>query len=96
MIDIPKTISDTRFEQNREKADSEGLDHCPCCGRAIHNPTFFFNSAFGGYAYLKHDRTEYTDCWIMGVGPECKKKFPEGYIYTREEFPNDIPDWVNH
>ena len=90
LIEIPRTISDERFERNREKADGEGLEHCPCCGRAIHNPTYFFNSAFGGMAYLKHDRTEYIDCWIMGVGPECRKKFPDGYVYTREEF-DDIP-----
>ena len=81
LIDIPRTINDISFERNRERSDGLDLPHCPCCGRPIQNPKYFFNSAFGGSAYLSIDKTEYDDCWIMGVGPECMKKFPVGYIF---------------
>jgi hypothetical protein len=83
MIDIPRISNHDFFEKNREKADDLGFDHCPCCGRPIPNPKFFFNSAFGGSAYLSSDRNEYDDCWVMGVGPECMKKFPKGYIFEK-------------
>lgn len=24
---------------------------------------------------------QYSDTWIMGVGSECRKKFPQGYVF---------------
>jgi hypothetical protein len=85
IIDIPVISNDDMFERNREKADSNNLDHCPCCGRAITNPKFFINSIWGGNAYPANDKKEYADAWIMGVGSECQKKFPSGYVFTIEK-----------
>lgn len=83
IIDIPRISNDEMFERNQEKSYSEGFDHCPCCGRAIKNPMYFFNSIYGGSAYPANDKNEYNDAWVMGVGTECRKKFPEGYIFTK-------------
>ena len=82
IIDIPQIENYKMFESNRDKADSLNLDHCPCCGKAISNPKFFFNSIWGGSAYPASDKTQYADAWVMGVGAECRKKFPQGYIFT--------------
>ena len=82
IINIPRIANEEMFERNQEKAYSLNLDHCPCCGKAITNPKFFFNSIWGGSAYPSTDKAQYADAWVMGVGSECKKKFPEGYIFT--------------
>jgi hypothetical protein len=82
MISIPSIDDMDLFKRNQERAYQKGFDCCPVCGRAITNPKYFFNSAYGGCAYLAIDRAEYDDCWVMGVGPECMKKFPAGYIFT--------------
>jgi hypothetical protein len=34
-------------------------------------------------AYPSNDKTEYNDAWVMGVGTECQKKFPKGYIFKQ-------------
>jgi len=83
LISIPQTNDFEVFERNRERADRLNLEHCPCCGKPITNPKYFFNSAFGGCAYLACDKTEYSDCWVMGVGSECRKKFPKGYVFKQ-------------
>jgi hypothetical protein len=82
IILIPRISNDDMFERNRDKADEQNFEHCPCCGRAIKNPTYFINSIYGGSAYPSDDKTEYNDAWIMGVGTECQKKFPKGYVFT--------------
>ena len=82
IIDIPRISNYDMFEANRDRADEKHLDHCPCCGRAIPNAKFFIKSIYGGMAYPADDRTEYPDAWVMGVGSECQKKFPKGYVYT--------------
>lgn len=82
IIDIPKISNEDMFYSNQDKANDKNLDHCPCCGKAITNPKFFINSIYGGSAYPSNDKKEYEDAWIMGVGPECQKKFPQGYVFT--------------
>ena len=82
IIDIPTIANDDMFERNRDKAELLNLDHCPCCGKAIPNPKFFINSIYGGCAYPSTDKFEYSDAWVMGVGSECRKKFPTGYVFT--------------
>jgi len=82
IIDIPTIDNWDMFETNRDNADAKQLDHCPCCGRAIPNAKYFINSIWGGCAYPSNDKTEYSDAWVMGVGTECRKKFPEGYVFT--------------
>jgi hypothetical protein len=81
IIDIPRIANNKMFDRNRDLADNKRLDHCPCCGRAIPNAKFFINSIYGGCAYPSIDKTKYDDAWVMGVGTECQKKFPEGYVY---------------
>jgi len=81
IIDIPTIENLDMFERNRDNADDKKLDHCPCCGKAIPNAKFFINSIYGGCAYPSIDKTEYADAWVMGVGTECQKKFPKGYVY---------------
>lgn len=84
IIDIPMIANYDLFERNRDKANENGfVDHCPCCGKAIKNPQFFFNSIYGGCAYPANDKNEYNDAWVMGVGTECQKKFPKGYIFKK-------------
>lgn len=83
IIEIPRIANYDMFERNRDNADSKRLDHCPCCGRAIPNAKFFINSIWGGHAYPSSDKTEYSDAWVMGVGSECQKKFPKGYVYAK-------------
>jgi hypothetical protein len=82
IIEIPQISNYDMFEKNRDNAYSRNLNHCPCCGRAIQSPKFFFNSIWGANAYPANDKIEYADAWVMGVGPECQKKFPKGYIFT--------------
>jgi hypothetical protein len=82
LIDIPTITNQDMFESNRERAYSKNLDHCPCCGKAITNPKYFINSIFGGMAYPSSDNNNYNDSWMMGVGSECRKKFPNGYVFT--------------
>lgn len=82
IIDIPKISNYDMFERNRDKAEEQNFDHCPCCGRAIKNPTYFINSIYGGSAYPSDDKNQYSDAWVMGVGTECQKKFPKGYVFT--------------
>jgi hypothetical protein len=82
IIDIPTIDNWDMFETNRDNADAKQLDHCPCCGRAIPNAKYFINSIWGGCAYPSKDKTKYSDAWVMGVGTECRKKFPEGYVFT--------------
>ncbi len=81
IIDIPRIENSEMFDRNQERAYSLELNHCPCCGKSIPNPTYFINSIFGGCAYPADDKTEYSDAWVMGVGTECRKKFPKGYVY---------------
>ena len=83
IIDIPTIDNMDMFERNREKADSLNMEHCPCCGKVIQNPKFFFNSIYGACAYPAADKNEYNDAWVMGVGTECQKKFPKGYIFQQ-------------
>jgi len=83
IIDIPRIENIDTFERNMDKASMEGFEHCPCCGKAIKNPKFFFNSIYGGCAYPANDKNEYNDAWVMGVGTECQKKFPKGYIFQK-------------
>ena len=84
LIEIPTIDNYDQFEKAREKAWSKDLESCPCCGRGIENPQYYINTAFGGSAYLSSDRNEYDDCWVMVVGVECRKKFPEGYVFQYE------------
>ena len=81
IIDIPTISNYDMFERNRDNADSKKLDHCPCCGKAIPHAKFYINSIFGGNAYPSSDKNEYANAWVMGVGTECRKKFPEGYVF---------------
>jgi hypothetical protein len=81
IISIPRISNEDMFESNRNRADDKNLDHCPCCGKAITNPQYFINSIYGGMAYPSEDKNEYSDAWVMGVGPECQKRFPEGYVF---------------
>lgn len=81
IIDIPTIENMDMFERNQEKADEQGYNACPCCGKAIKNPKYFFNSIYGASAYPAADKNEYNDAWVMGVGTECRKKFPIGYIF---------------
>jgi hypothetical protein len=83
IIDFPRISNLEMFESNRVRAEDKNLEHCPCCGKAIPNAKFFVNTIYGGYAYPSIDKTEYNDAWVMGVGSECQKKFPKGYIFTR-------------
>jgi len=80
---IPTIANDDLFERNRDRADQEGFEHCPCCGKAIKNPQFFINSIYGGAAYPADDKNKYNDAWVMGVGTECQKKFPKGYVFKQ-------------
>lgn len=89
LINIPQIDDDKRYRRNEENAYKNGFDACPCCGRAIKNPQYFFHSAFGGMAYIpstglgtEHDG-QYPDTWIMGIGTECRKKLPSVYIFKR-------------
>lgn len=85
IIDIPRISDWDLYDRNREKADGNGNEHCPCCGKEIKNPKFFINSIWGGSTYLKNDKFEYPDTWVMGIGSECRKKLPVDYVMTREE-----------
>jgi hypothetical protein len=85
IIDIPLLNDGDRFDKNREKAESNKNDYCPCCGREIKNPKFFINSIWGGNMYPKHDKVQYPDTWVMGVGSECRKKLPADYVMTLDE-----------
>lgn len=87
VISIP-TIEDHKlYRRNEEKAYENGFEACPCCGKAIKNPKYFFHSVYGGMAYIpltglgEISDGQYNDTWIMGVGSECRKRFPEGYIF---------------
>jgi hypothetical protein len=81
IIDIPTLNDYMTFEKNRAKADSMGEEHCPCCGKMLINPKYFINSIFGGCMYPASDKNEYSDAWVMGIGSECRKKLPDGYVY---------------
>jgi hypothetical protein len=82
IIDIPTIDNLDMFERNQERAYQKNLEHCPCCGKAITNPKYFINSIYGGMAYPSDDTTQYSDAWVMGVGSECQKRFPKGYVFT--------------
>jgi hypothetical protein len=83
IINIPRIDNDELFEKNEEKASMEGFEHCPCCGKAIKNPKFFFKSIYGSCAYPSSGPSVelVNDAWVMGVGSECQKRFPKGYIF---------------
>ena len=83
VIDIPRITNDDLFESNMGKAYEKGFEHCPCCGKAITNPKYFINSIWGGSTYPANDKRQYNDAWVMGVGSECRKRFPEGYVFTK-------------
>lgn len=80
LIDIPQIDYD-RYEANKERAWEQDFEACPCCGKAIKNEKYFIRTAFGGSAYLAHDDNDYDDTWAMPIGTECRKKFPEGYVF---------------
>jgi len=84
MIDIPQFNSWDQFETNREKADKNNKDHCPCCGKQIDNPKYFINTIYGGLMYPAIDKNVYPDAWVMGVGSECRKKLPKEYVFNVE------------
>lgn len=81
IIDIPMISDYDLFNRNVDRAENKGLDHCPCCGKGLENPKYFFNSIYGGQAYPANEIIENSDSWVMGVGTECRKKFPEGYVF---------------
>lgn len=81
IIDIPMLNTQEQFDKNRDKADKNNNDHCPCCGKQITNPKYFLNSIYGGSMYLASDKNEYNDAWVMGVGSECRKKIPKEYVF---------------
>lgn len=83
IIDIPTISNYDLFEKNKDKANEQGFEHCPCCGKAIKNPQFFFNSIWGSDAYPANDKNIYDDAWVMGVGSECQKRFPKEYIFKK-------------
>jgi hypothetical protein len=85
IINIPTFNSMEQFEINREKADMNGNEHCPCCGKEIKNPKFFVNSIYGGCMYPKFDKNQYNDAWVVGIGSECRKKLPVEYVMTEKE-----------
>jgi hypothetical protein len=85
IIEIPTIENYDIFERNRDNADNKNLDHCPCCGKAITNPKYFINSIYGGDVYPAADKNQYNDAWVMGVGSECRKRFPAGYVMTEKE-----------
>lgn len=85
IIDIPKIDDYQMFERNREKAESNNNEHCPCCGKEIKNAKYFINSIWGGCTYPKYDIEIYNDSWIMAIGSECRKKLPKEYVMTKEE-----------
>lgn len=85
IISIPILNDWDQFDRNREKADRNNNEHCPCCGKEIKNPKFFINSIYGGAMYPKTDKNQYRDAWVMGVGSECRKKIPADYIMTESE-----------
>jgi len=85
IIEIPTIENYDIFERNRDNADNKCLDHCPCCGKAITNPKYFINSIYGSDVYPAADKNQYNDAWVMGVGSECRKKFPIGYVMTQSE-----------
>ena len=85
IIQIPRISNSEMFDRNRERADDLNLNHCPCCGKKITNPKYFINSIFGSDAYLATDKNEYPDAWVMGVGSECRKRFPAGYVMTEKK-----------
>jgi hypothetical protein len=85
IINIPILNDWDQFDKNREKADRNNNEHCPCCGKEIKNPKFFINSIYGAAMYPKTDKNQYRDAWVMGVGSECRKKIPADYIMTESE-----------
>ena len=85
IIDIPMIKDLNRFDKSRNRAEKAGFEHCPCCGKAIKNKKYFINSAYGGSAYpAKHKEENISDCWVMAVGSECRKKFPKGYVFQNK------------
>lgn len=82
-IPIPKIDDWNKFQRNMEHADNLELDHCPCCGKVLRNPVWFFNSIYGGNAYPANGPApdSIKDAWVMGVGSECRKRFPAGYVF---------------
>ena len=85
IIDIPTFNSYEQFDKNRDKADRNENQHCPCCGKEIINAKYFINSIYGGAMYPKNDKREFADAWVMGVGSECRKKLPKEYVMTEAE-----------
>jgi len=81
IINIPTIDNYDMFDSNRDRADYMNMEHCPCCGKALKTPKYFINSIYGGAMYKADDKESYPDAWVMGVGSECRKKFPEGYIF---------------
>lgn len=80
-IDIPKVVNDDVYDKNIINADRLNLDFCACCGKALATSKYYFNSAFGGFAYIPLDDTVYDDTWIMWIGASCKNKLPKEYIF---------------
>jgi hypothetical protein len=87
VIPIPVIENQDLFDRNESRAYENSFEACPCCGKAIKNPQYFFHSVYGGMAYIpltglgEHSDGQYDNTWIMGVGSECRKKFPQGYIF---------------
>jgi hypothetical protein len=82
LIQIPIIDNYELYKSNRGKAERKNLEYCPCCGKAIKKAKFHINSIYGGMAYPASDKDTYSDSWVMAVGTECRKKFPEGYVFT--------------
>lgn len=81
IIDITMIENLDLYYSNVDKSDSKKMDHCPCCGRILKDPKYGINSIYGGCMYKADDKGTYSDAWVMGVGSECRKKFPEGYVF---------------
>jgi len=81
IIDIPMIDNTDLYYSNRDRADSMNMEHCPCCGKVLKEPKYGINSIYGAGMYKADDKEVYSDAWVMGVGSECRKKFPEGYVF---------------
>jgi len=83
MIEIPES---PKREQNLER-EGDYSDSCICCGKRTKGK-YYFNTVEGPDA-IKADVTDEDlkelglhSQGIMYVGPECRKRFPKGYIIT--------------
>lgn len=86
VIEIPTISNYDRFEREQENAWANGLERCPCCGKGIKNGKYYINTCWGGSAFkAEYEVNKYSDSWAMQVGSECRKKFPEGYVWESKK-----------